>query len=722
MEKIKNKNYKVLTPFKGWALQNFPFIEADFDALTNYELMCKITEYLNTVIYNQREVQNLSTELLEYINSYFDNLDVQEEINNKLDEMVEDGTLEELIKNYIDTNVIIAFPHYNSNSIESVGDDTQGDCSIIKTKNKVMLIDTMKTNDNYLSIKNTLNNLNITKIDYILITHYHYDHYATLDNFFNDFDLSECTFLIPRLPTNPNVLTEAQYGYDYIMNILNSHNVTPITCNNQSFILDDATIKLMNSSENDYNYIDASETYDYNNYSVCCELLYKDRSAFFTGDIADIGQTNVKQYMQGNYDIMKDAHHGLSSYNVDFARLTNPKELVVPVTKAMWNYNQARLGGSLLAYYMSQTNNIYLLGYQENSIIYALNSAGVKLLSKNSVYNNLKLPIRGTITYYVNAGNNNYIRDGSELYPFTSLKECISLINKNANINYVINVLSDDNTSSRYTVFGLKNTIINFNNHITGSITLEKCVNVTIKNINMRNQLENDSYGDLYIINSKNITLDETNNFITQSKNGIEVLNTYNFILLDNINISNKNGAFIFGNSKVILNPTNINLTNVTVSCIWCYNSEIEGTESAGTLFRNAFPVTMPIITGSNQKKCIISDGFKKSINTIYSGDISTGSIEFSYPILEFDKIEVFYNNGSTDLGVTEIPIANIARSHDIILCYPSENLDKLYYTNAQLYGGPAGTYLSITRNTNITLPDGTVGTSKIHITKLILK
>ena len=73
-------------------------------------------------------------------------------------------------------------------------------------------------------------------------------------------------------------------------------------------------------------------------------------------------------------------------------------------------------------------------------------------------------------------------------------------------------------------------------------------------------------------------------------------------------------------------------------------------------------------------------------------------------------------------MGVTEIPIANIARSHDIILCYPSENLDKLYYTNSQLYGGPAGTYLSITRNTNITLPDGTVGTSKIHITKLILK
>lgn len=109
MEKIENKNYKILTPFKGWVLQNFPFIEADFDALTNYDLICKITEYLNNIIYNQNEVQDLSEELvkgyndlLDYVNNYFDNLDVQEEINNKLDQMAQDGSLTNLIKNYVD--------------------------------------------------------------------------------------------------------------------------------------------------------------------------------------------------------------------------------------------------------------------------------------------------------------------------------------------------------------------------------------------------------------------------------------------------------------------------------------------------------------------------------------------------------------------------------------------------------------------------------------------
>ena len=48
-------------------------------------------------------------ELHDYVQDYFDNLDVQEEINNKLDEMAGDGTLQELINNYLQTNVAWVF-------------------------------------------------------------------------------------------------------------------------------------------------------------------------------------------------------------------------------------------------------------------------------------------------------------------------------------------------------------------------------------------------------------------------------------------------------------------------------------------------------------------------------------------------------------------------------------------------------------------------------------
>lgn len=48
-------------------------------------------------------------ELHDYVEDYFENLDVQQEINNKLDDMVEQGTLQEIITTYIQSNVAWTF-------------------------------------------------------------------------------------------------------------------------------------------------------------------------------------------------------------------------------------------------------------------------------------------------------------------------------------------------------------------------------------------------------------------------------------------------------------------------------------------------------------------------------------------------------------------------------------------------------------------------------------
>ena len=123
----EKEDYKILTPFKMQVLTNFPYIEADFDALTNYQLLCKIVEYLNNVIANENELTEQVTslynayvalqayvndtletidghveELENYMDNYFNNLDVQEEINFKLDQMALDGSLTDLIKRYVD--------------------------------------------------------------------------------------------------------------------------------------------------------------------------------------------------------------------------------------------------------------------------------------------------------------------------------------------------------------------------------------------------------------------------------------------------------------------------------------------------------------------------------------------------------------------------------------------------------------------------------------------
>ena len=53
--------------FRRAVLQNFPFIEKDFDALTDYELLCKVVEYLNEVIKQTNLMKKLAKELGETI-------------------------------------------------------------------------------------------------------------------------------------------------------------------------------------------------------------------------------------------------------------------------------------------------------------------------------------------------------------------------------------------------------------------------------------------------------------------------------------------------------------------------------------------------------------------------------------------------------------------------------------------------------------------------------
>lgn len=57
------------------------------------------------------ELQSLFIQLKDYVDNYFKNLDVQEEINNKLDQMVQDGTLENILLNY--TSQIKIYNTYN---------------------------------------------------------------------------------------------------------------------------------------------------------------------------------------------------------------------------------------------------------------------------------------------------------------------------------------------------------------------------------------------------------------------------------------------------------------------------------------------------------------------------------------------------------------------------------------------------------------------------------
>ena len=90
-------------------------------SLTYEEQIMAIGNYLDTVVFPAinnnaealTELQGLFVELKNYVDNYFEDLDVQTEINNKLDDMAESGELEEVIAQYLNDVSIIAFNTVN---------------------------------------------------------------------------------------------------------------------------------------------------------------------------------------------------------------------------------------------------------------------------------------------------------------------------------------------------------------------------------------------------------------------------------------------------------------------------------------------------------------------------------------------------------------------------------------------------------------------------------
>lgn len=103
------KNIESLRPFQRFCCTIGEIPSSYKISLTYEEQLLWLCDYLeNTVIpainnnaVALKEVQDLFVKLKNYVDHYFDNLDVQSEINNKLDKMAEDGTLENILNNFI---------------------------------------------------------------------------------------------------------------------------------------------------------------------------------------------------------------------------------------------------------------------------------------------------------------------------------------------------------------------------------------------------------------------------------------------------------------------------------------------------------------------------------------------------------------------------------------------------------------------------------------------
>ena len=102
-------------PFKNLVMSIGALPSSFVASMSYYEALAWLVNYLQTQVIpavnnNAEALSELQTAFItlkDYVDHYFDNLDVQEEINNKLDEMVEDGTMQAIVASILNTTYLI---------------------------------------------------------------------------------------------------------------------------------------------------------------------------------------------------------------------------------------------------------------------------------------------------------------------------------------------------------------------------------------------------------------------------------------------------------------------------------------------------------------------------------------------------------------------------------------------------------------------------------------
>ena len=110
-----------IQPFRIFCQKVLPLVYDE--SLSYYELLCKVVEYLNSAIDQVNLNSELVAELYNYVQNYFDSADFRQLVNDKLDEMAENGVLYDLLEAIINNNLELS----NNESETVIVTDSLGD-------------------------------------------------------------------------------------------------------------------------------------------------------------------------------------------------------------------------------------------------------------------------------------------------------------------------------------------------------------------------------------------------------------------------------------------------------------------------------------------------------------------------------------------------------------------------------------------------------------------
>lgn len=547
-------------PFKHFCMSIGAIPTSYLDSLDYYETLLWLIKYLEETIIPTvnnngeavAELQRLYIELKNFVDNYFSNLDVQEEINNKLDDMAESGELATIVTAYIEKtnfNTKYIFPKFWENA-------RSGDIELIKHNDINILIDCYRSAD-WLNVKAMLDDNEATHIDYFILTHYHGDHEGNFENLVNNgyIDSETVLFLPPELITFGIDSKISQYKAFCLEHDL-TYN-TPYEL--QTVELDDYFKFTFTNC--DVATIEATYTGSYKNLnSASTVVLFEDRNikALFTAD----AQLKTLQYLYDTkfaltkLDLYKVEHHAINTDTyVQYINAINPTYSVITdgiVDFSMNNESQC----ATVSVLSDMNSNIFRTSNQNDYLIFGSNGNTLQVV--NGIQSDFAPTGDAKGIYVDSTVSYNSIQDGTQLHPYRDLTSAIASIPNNSKISYTF-YLSDG-------VYGYSQTDTTYG-HQKNRITIKCNSRITIQgNSNDNTKVVINGFS----INNSNVAI---NNLTIDNRyqEGINVLNSR--IQTNNVIITNPDSETSTRSGLILRTGSSCYMTNTYFDyCNSCIN------------------------------------------------------------------------------------------------------------------------------------------------------
>ena len=287
----------------------------------------------------------------------------------------------------------IHFLNTQTNRVPELG---VNDAILLESNGKYAMIDVANLNEPCQRVDNYLNSIGVQKLEFVVITHWHNDHYECNGRFRDGQGIETDRYYLKNIDSTykTNLPNQAQIDYEHLKQ--NGGNKVTLLKDNMTIEFGDYTLELKNMTNRiqilkDNNLCNANHaSCDENANSIVIKGTekYSGKTFYLTGDLQGYRDKNGSVLYNweydfarsiGNVDIYKVSHHGhgVSEYTFNNSQevinTLRPKYSVI--TNA--NINQNKTGvGSTMQYLKNVGSKVYFTGCGTVVMTFPTNSSG----------------------------------------------------------------------------------------------------------------------------------------------------------------------------------------------------------------------------------------------------------------------------------------------------------------------------------------------------------